>query len=181
MKPLPTTPGQTLPAPVPGPLARAAGSASRALSSIRGKRIFHPNGTGYDATLEIYSGWEGVPGAGPRLRAPRDRAASSRGAGCPTPCRTRSASACDYRTSTAPAATRISCSRPRRADPCCSTCCCPGARGSALLEPAALQARRRRTAGRRAAGRRQALQAGRRATERRLEADRGSEARAPAT
>lgn len=61
MKPLPTSPGQTIPADVPGPVARATGAAFRALSRLRGARIFHPSGTGYDATLTVTSGWEGVP------------------------------------------------------------------------------------------------------------------------
>lgn len=60
MKPLPLTPGQTIPAGVPGPVARAAGLTFRALSAVRGARIFHPHGTGYDATLTITSGWQGV-------------------------------------------------------------------------------------------------------------------------
>src|SRR5690242_5351227 len=65
MKPLPSTPGQTIPAGVPGPVARATGTAFHALSSLRGARIFHPRGTGYDARLEITSGWEGVPALAP--------------------------------------------------------------------------------------------------------------------
>lgn len=65
MKPLPTTPGQTLPAGVPGPVARATGLAFRALSSARGVRVFHPHGTGYDASVEITSGWEGIPALAP--------------------------------------------------------------------------------------------------------------------
>jgi hypothetical protein len=46
-------------------VARATGTAFRALSSLRGARIFHPRGTGYDATLEITSGWQGVPALAP--------------------------------------------------------------------------------------------------------------------
>jgi hypothetical protein len=42
-------------------VARAVGGAFRALSAARGARIFHPRGTGYDATLTITSGWAGVP------------------------------------------------------------------------------------------------------------------------
>lgn len=39
--------------PVPAPVAAAAGSAFGALSSLRGKRAFHPFGFGYEGTLQI--------------------------------------------------------------------------------------------------------------------------------
>lgn len=84
MKPLPTSPGQTIPAPVPNAVARATGTAFRALSRIRGKRIFHPNGTGYDATLEVFSGWEGVPAFAPGSEH-RAIVRLSRAAGLPAP------------------------------------------------------------------------------------------------
>jgi hypothetical protein len=84
MKPLPTTPGQTIPAGVPGPAARAAGATFRARSALRGARVFHPRGTGYDATLAITSGWEGVPALAPGSEH-RAIVRLSRAAGLPRP------------------------------------------------------------------------------------------------
>ena len=84
VKPLPTTPGQTIPAPTPGPIARVTGVAFRALSQARGARIFHPHGTGYDATLQITSGWEGVPALAPGSEH-RAIVRLSRAAGLPKP------------------------------------------------------------------------------------------------
>jgi hypothetical protein len=84
VKPLPTTPGQTIPAGVPGPVARATGVTFRALSALRGARIFHPRGTGYDATLEITSGWAGVPAFAPGSTH-RAIVRLSRAAGLPEP------------------------------------------------------------------------------------------------
>lgn len=46
-------------------MARATGGLFRGLSALRGSRVFHPKGTGYDATLEVTSGWEGVPALAP--------------------------------------------------------------------------------------------------------------------
>src|SRR5215212_5707119 len=71
MSNLPEHPGYPLPAPVPGPPARAVGALFRGLSALRGSRIFHPKGTAYEATLEMTNGWEGVPAftAGARHRA----------------------------------------------------------------------------------------------------------------
>jgi hypothetical protein len=46
-------------------VARATGGLFRGLSALRGSRVFHPKGTGYDATLEVTSGWEGVPALAP--------------------------------------------------------------------------------------------------------------------
>ena len=46
-------------------MARAAGNLFRGLSRARGARVFHPKGTGYEATLEITSGWDGVPALAP--------------------------------------------------------------------------------------------------------------------
>ena len=84
MKPLPTTPGQTVPAPTPGPIARATGFAFRTLSQMRGARVFHPHGEGYDATLSIYSGWQGVPAFAPGSEH-RAIVRLSRAAGLPRP------------------------------------------------------------------------------------------------
>src|SRR5690348_13975390 len=83
-KPLPRSPGQTIPAPTPGPLARATGITFRALSQLRGARIFHPHGIGYDATLQITSGWEGVPALAPGAEH-RALVRLSRAAGLPRP------------------------------------------------------------------------------------------------
>jgi hypothetical protein len=65
-------------------VARATGTAFRALSSLRGARIFHPHGTGYEATLEITSGWEGVPALRPGAEH-RAIVRLSRAAGLPKP------------------------------------------------------------------------------------------------
>lgn len=48
---------------VPSPVAGAAGAAFGALSSLRGRRIFHPVGHGYEAVLRVDSqpAYPGVP------------------------------------------------------------------------------------------------------------------------
>jgi hypothetical protein len=69
---------------VPGPAARATGAAFHALSALRGARIFHPHGTGYDATLAVTSGWEGVPALAPGAEH-RAIVRLSRAAGLPRP------------------------------------------------------------------------------------------------
>lgn len=84
VKPLPTTPGRTMPAPTPGAAARAAGAAFRALSHLRGARVFHPRGDGFEATLEVFSGWEGVPAFAPGVEH-RAIVRLSRAAGFPEP------------------------------------------------------------------------------------------------
>jgi hypothetical protein len=68
MSNLPEHPGHPLPAPVPGPPARATGALFRALSALRGARAFHPKGTAYEATLAITTDWPGVPAFSPGAR-----------------------------------------------------------------------------------------------------------------
>jgi hypothetical protein len=69
---------------VPGPAARATGAAFRGLSQLRGARIFHPHGIGYDARVAITSGWDEVPALAPAAEH-RAIVRLSRAVGLPAP------------------------------------------------------------------------------------------------
>jgi hypothetical protein len=82
-----TGPGHPIPSGTPGPIAAMAGMTFAALSRLRGARIFHPRGVGYNGTLRIEPTghrYEGVP----LLERPGEHPAIfrfSRGAGLPEP------------------------------------------------------------------------------------------------
>jgi hypothetical protein len=80
-------PGRPIEPEVPGPFAAAAAGLFGALSSLRGGRIFHPDGVGYSGTLRVGGPVEGCDGV-PLLSRAGEYAAVvrfSRGGGLPEP------------------------------------------------------------------------------------------------
>jgi hypothetical protein len=78
--------GATTEPELPGAIARATEGTFRALSRVRGARIFHPDGVGYTAMLRVDRP-HAYPGV-PLLERPGEHAALirfSRGAGLPEP------------------------------------------------------------------------------------------------
>ena len=77
--------GLAAPSGTPGPLGVLANAGFRALSAVRGRRIFHPVGVGYAATLRVPAAVPGLTGV--RLfEAPGEHEAIcrfSRGGGLP--------------------------------------------------------------------------------------------------
>ena len=72
---------------VPAPVAAATGAAFAALSRLRGARIFHPRGVGFEATVTVERPVLGYPGV-PLLKRPGSHPAVvrlSRAAGLPAP------------------------------------------------------------------------------------------------
>lgn len=72
---------------VPAPVAAATGALFRALSTVRGARIFHPRGVGYEATVAVERPVPGHRGV-PLLEQPGEHRAVvrfSRAAGLPEP------------------------------------------------------------------------------------------------
>jgi hypothetical protein len=93
-----------------------------ALSAIRGKRIFHPDGVAYEAELAIDA--DGPDTGVPLFDVPgrHGRSCARRAApGCPRACRTRWASASASATPTGPGAIRTSSSTCRPTCRCCTT------------------------------------------------------------